>query len=70
MGDVNDGRLQPVVKFDQFRTHVDAEFGVKIAEGFIEEKHHRLSDDRPSEGDLCLWPPKVPGFSLEEFVQA
>ena len=59
-----------LVKLGQFDAHLDAKHGVEIGQRFVEEKHFRLADERPSDGDALALPAgQLRRLAVHEFAQ-
>lgn len=50
MRDVDHRGAELAVKPGQFQPHLHAQFRIRVRQGFIEEKHLRLSHDRAAYG--------------------
>jgi hypothetical protein len=51
VGDVDHGGLQAVVQLGDFCAHLDAELGVEVGEGLVEEEDLGLAHDGAAHGD-------------------
>ena len=49
--DIDHRGLQIIVELRNLDAHLDAQFGVKVGERFVEEEDFRLSHDRPTDRD-------------------
>ena len=45
VGDINHGITEPLVESLDLCAHLDAHFGVKIGQGFVEQEHLRIAND-------------------------
>ena len=54
VGDVDRRDRQGLLEAADLAAHVDAELGVEVGEGLVEQEHPGLDDDRPGEGDPLL----------------
>jgi hypothetical protein len=70
VGDVDGGGAEPAVKALQLGAHLDAQPGVEVAQGLVEEERGGLADDRAPQGDaLPLSAGELPGPPLQEIAQ-
>ncbi|OPZ32288.1 MAG: hypothetical protein BWY98_01352 [Tenericutes bacterium ADurb.BinA155] len=68
VGDVNRGRIEGFVEFDDFAAHLNPEFSVEVRERFIHEEDLRIADDGAAEGDpLTLATGEGLRFAVEVF---
>ncbi|MNT71509.1 hypothetical protein D3C72_2100020 [compost metagenome] len=51
MGDVDHGGLELLVQFGDFEPHVDAQGGVEIGQGLVEQEGLGLAHNGPADGD-------------------
>ena len=56
VSDIDDRRLQSLMKLLDFRAHLHAQFGVEIRQRLIEQERLRVAHDRPSHGDALPLP--------------
>ena len=56
MRDVDAGDAELALDLADLPPHVDAEFGVEVRQGFVEQQHRRLHDQRTGQGDPLLLP--------------
>jgi hypothetical protein len=67
VGDVDEGGTEAAVEVAQFGAGVEAELGIEVAEGFIEEEDAGASDDGAAEGDaLALTAGEFARAAVEE----
>ena len=57
VGDVDEGLLQLLVQAVDLGPHLLPELRVQVAQGLIQQKHLRLGDQCPSEGDALRLAP-------------
>ena len=68
---IQHGGAERVVQPRDLAPHLHAQLGVEVGERFVEEKHRRLADDRPTEGDaLLLAARELPRPLLEQRLDA
>ena len=66
VGDVDRGGLQPPLQFADLDPHRDAQLGVEIGQGLVEQKHFRLPHDGAAHRDaLALAAGQLPGLAFE-----
>src|SRR5690606_7593676 len=71
VGDVDDGRLEPVVELGELSPHLDPQLGVQIGEGLIHEEDLGLPHDGPAHRHpLPLAARKLLGLPVEEVFDA
>ena len=67
---VNESAAQFAMKFDDFRPHGRAQFGIQIGKWFIHQENFGLPDHRPSKRDaLALSTRKRAGVAVQHVGQ-
>ena len=70
VGDVDDGRLEPLVEAGDLGARLDAQLGVEVGERLVHQEHRGLADDGPTERDaLALAAGELLGLAIEELVE-
>ena len=54
MGDVYGGNAQILLQLPNFGPHLDPDFGIQVAQGFVEQKDIRVQDQSPGQGHPLL----------------
>ncbi len=66
VGDVDHGRVEPLVQFGQLDTHLHPQLGVEVGEGFVKEEDLGFAHNRPSDGHTLSLPSgKLLGLALK-----
>jgi hypothetical protein len=58
------------MQLGEFETHLHAELGIQVGQGFVEQEDLGFADDRPADGDpLALAAGELLGLALEQLVE-
>ena len=70
VGDVDDGRLEPLVESRDLGARLDAQLGVEVGERLVHQEHRGLAHDGATERDaLALAAGELLRLAIEELVE-